>query len=293
MAPSVVARIDRDVVAVFGPDATTFLQSLLSQDLDPVAVGGSAHALLLEPRGKLVVDLRAAHVGDDEWWCVCEPGFGAVLAAGLQRFKIRVKVEIEDRSAEVTGAALRGPDAIELHAKVLEPAGSIAVRVDWADAPGIEILGEPAAIDAVVAELVGAGAGEITDAAYEAMRIEAGIPRQGFDIDETTIAQEAFLELDAVSFTKGCFLGQELVCRIDTRGHVNRLLRRLRADEPIARGATVLAEGKEAGRVTSAAGTVALATLRRQVEPGSTVLLQSAAGDVRAEVEAVANESGD
>src|SRR6186713_2206960 len=138
MESSVVARVDRDVVAVWGPDATSFLQSLLSQDLDPVGVGGSAHALLLEPRGKLVVDLRAAHVGADEWWCVCEPGFGAVLASGLKRFKIRVKVEIEDRSAGVVAAALRGPDAIEQHAKVLEPAGSIAVRVDWQDAPGIE-----------------------------------------------------------------------------------------------------------------------------------------------------------
>jgi len=114
MASSVVARVDRDVVAVWGPDATTFLQSLLSQDLDPVAVGGSAHALLLEPRGKLVVDLRAARVGDDEWWCVCEPGFGSVLAAGLKRFRIRVQVDIEDRSAAIAGAALRGPDALEL-----------------------------------------------------------------------------------------------------------------------------------------------------------------------------------
>src|SRR6476646_2979074 len=175
MPSSVVARVDRDVVAVWGPDATTFLQSLLSQDLDPVTVGGSAHALLLEPRGKLVVDMRAAHVNDDEWWCVCEPGFGAVLEAGLKRFKIRVKVEIEDRSAAVAAAALRGPDAIELHAQVLEPRGSIAVRVDWGDVPGIEILGEPAAIDAVVAELVNAGANEITAAAYEATRIEAGV----------------------------------------------------------------------------------------------------------------------
>jgi folate-binding protein YgfZ len=293
MASSVIARVDRDVVAVWGPDATIFLQSLLSQDLDPVAVGGSAHALLLEPRGKLVVDLHAAHVGDDEWWCVCESGFGSVLAAGLKRFKIRVKVEIEDRSADVAAAALRGSDAIELHAKVLEPAGSIAIRVDWGSAPGIEILGELAAIDAVVTELVSAGASEITDAAYDAQRIEAGIPRQGFDIDETTIAQEAFLERDAVSFTKGCFLGQELVCRIDTRGHVNRLLRRLRSDEPIARGAAVVVEGKEAGTVTSAAGNVALAMVRRQVEPGSTVLLRSAAGDMSAAVEAVADESSD
>jgi folate-binding protein YgfZ len=289
MASSVIARIDRDVVAVWGPDATTFLQSLLSQDLDPVAVGGSAHSLLLEPRGKLVVDLRAAHVRDDEWWCVCEPGFGAVLAAGLTRFKIRVKVDIEDRSADVAAAALRGRDAIELHATVLEPAGSIAVRVDWGDEPGIEILGQPAGIDAVVGELVSAGANEISADEYEAMRIEAGAPRQGFDIDDTTIAQEAFLERDAVSFTKGCFLGQELVCRIDTRGHVNRLLRRLRADTPIARGTTVVADGKEVGTVTSAAGPVALAMIRRQVEPGSAVL----AGNVTATVEAVLEETAD
>ncbi len=100
----------------------------------------------------------------------------------------------------------------------------------------------------------------VTDDEYEAMRIEAGVPRQGLDIDETTIAQEAFLERDAVSFTKGCFLGQELVCRIDTRGHVNRLLRRLVADAPLARGATVVADGKEVGTVTSAVGGVALAT---------------------------------
>jgi folate-binding protein YgfZ len=287
MEPAVLARVDRDVVAVCGPDATTFLQSLLSQDLDPVAVGGTAHALLLEPKGKLVVDLRAARVRDDEWWCVCEAGFGPVLAQGLKRFRIRVKVDIEDRSADVRAIALRGRDAIELHATVLQPAGSIAVRVDWGDEPGIEILGEPPAIDAVVDELVRAGAIEIADDAYEAMRIEAGIPRQGYDIDETTIAQEAFLERDAVSFTKGCFLGQELVCRIDTRGHVNRLLRRLRADAPLERGASVVADGKDVGTVTSAVGAVALATLRRQVEPGSTVR----AGAVTATVEAVTDES--
>jgi folate-binding protein YgfZ len=283
MVSSVVARVERDVVAVWGPDATTFLQSLLSQDLDPVAVGGSAHALLLEPRGKLVVDLRAAHVGDDEWWCVCEPGFGAVLAAGLKRFKIRVKVDIEDRSADVAAIALRGADAIDLHATVLRPDGSVTVRVDWGETPGVEVLGAPAAIETVAQELVNAGAVEISADAYEAMRIEAGTPRQGFDIDETTIAQEAFLERDAVSFTKGCFLGQELVCRIDTRGHVNRLLRRLRADTPMERGTTVVAEGKEVGIVTSTAGTVALAMLRRQVEPGAAVT----AGTVTATVEAV------
>jgi folate-binding protein YgfZ len=172
---------------------------------------------------------------------------------------------------------------------VLEPAGSIAVRVDWQDAPGIEILGPPSAIDAVVAELAGAGATLVSNETYESMRIAAGVPRQGLDIDETTIAQEAFLERDAVSFTKGCFLGQELVCRIDTRGHVNRLLRRLVADTPLTRGVPIVADGKEVGTVTSAVGGVALATVRRQVEPGSTVL----AGDVSARVEAIYEDSAD
>ena len=119
-------------------------------------------------------------------------------------------------------------------------------------------------------------------------RVEAGSPRQGYDIDESTIAQEAFLERDAVSFTKGCFLGQELVCRIDSRGNVTRLLRRLRSDAPLARGAEVVADGKGVGTVTSVAGNVALATIRRVIEPGTDVVVRIPAGDVTARIEAVA-----
>jgi tRNA-modifying protein YgfZ len=284
---TVVARIERDLVVVSGPDATSFLQSLLSQDLDPVAVGEVTHALLLQPQGKLVVDLRALRLAADEWWCVCERGFGADLAQGLLRFRIRVKVEIDDRSAGLAAIAVRGDDAPHLVASV-ESDDIVALRADWASAPGRELLGAPAAIDAAVVALTASGATEIGDTAYETLRIEAGVPRQGFDIDETTIAQEAFLELDAVSFTKGCFLGQELVCRIDSRGHVNRLLRRLRADTTLERGAAVLADGKEVGTVTTGVGTSALAMLRRTVEPASEVTVRTASGDVVARVEAVA-----
>jgi folate-binding protein YgfZ len=288
MASTVLARIDRDLVVVSGPDATSFLQSLLSQDLDPVGVGESIHALLLEPKGKLVVDLRAARVNETDWWCLCEAGFGSVLAQGLSRFKIRVEVEIEDRSLDLAALALRGENALAIQAQAVEASQPIAaVRSDWRDEPGVELLGEPVAIDALVPELVKAGAVEVDADAYEARRIEAGVPRQGFDIDERTIAQEAFLERDAVSFTKGCFLGQELVCRIDTRGHVNRLLRRLRAESPLERGASVVADDKEVGTVTSAIGGVALATIRSVVEPGSEVTVRQTAGDVPAEVEAV------
>jgi folate-binding protein YgfZ len=261
---SLQARVARDLVVVEGPDATTFLQSLVSQDLDAVPVGASAHSLLLQPQGKLLVDLYVVHVADDVWWCICEGGFGAELYSGLKRFKIRVKVEL--REEPVGALALRG---------VAVPAGAEigdaqVVAVDWPGAVAFDVVGSEesvAAVSAVVdAPLVDADE-------YERARIEAGVPRQGLDTDERTIPQEAGLELVAVSFTKGCFVGQELVCRIDSRGHVNRHLRRLRAAEGnLERGASVSYDGKEIGAITSSAGGVALAMLRREVEPGATVI---------------------
>jgi tRNA-modifying protein YgfZ len=293
MSEVLVARIDRDLVIVSGPDATTFLQSLLSQDLDPVGVGASAHALLLQPQGKLVVDMRVLHRSDDEWWCVCERGFGPVLAAGLVRFRIRVQVAIEDRAGDFAALSVRGIDEIAAAGPLNGAPGApgapgVAVLpADWSIGPGVDLIGDPVAVDAALGALTASGATEIDGDAFEALRVEAGVPRQGYDVDETTIAQEAYLDRDAVSFTKGCFLGQELVCRIDTRGHVNRQLRRLRADAPMARGAVVVADGKDVGAVTTAAGNVALATIRRAVEPGSAVVVTMPGGDVDARVEAV------
>jgi tRNA-modifying protein YgfZ len=267
------ARVERDLVVVDGPDATSFLQSLVSQDLDPIPVGGSAHALLLQPQGKLLVDFYAIHVDADTWWCVSERGFGAVLAGGLSRFKIRVKAEIGE--VPVAALAVRGVGAPAR-------AGLHTYPVDWGGGPAFDAVGPEAEIDALSREcdalLVGAQA-------YEAARIEAGVPRQGLDTDERTIPQEAGLELVGVSFTKGCFVGQELVCRIDARGHVNRHLRRLRGHdgETIARGATVTQDGRDVGAVTSAEGAVALAMLRREVEPEAVV----DAGGVAAAVEEI------
>jgi folate-binding Fe-S cluster repair protein YgfZ len=100
------ARVSRDLVVVEGPDATSFLQSLVSQDLDAVTVGACAHSLLLQPQGKLLVDFYVVHVADDTWWCICEGGFGTELYAGLKRFKIRVKVELTEQP--VSALALRG-----------------------------------------------------------------------------------------------------------------------------------------------------------------------------------------
>ena len=266
------ARVARDLVVVRGPDATSFLQSLVSQDLDALAVGEGAHSLLLQPQGKLAVDFYVVHVEPDAWWCVCEGGFGEALASGLDRFRIRVDADVQQ--VAVAALAVRGllPDAAP---------GVQLVAVEWGAAPAFDAVGPEAAIVAFGDSL---DVPVIDDDAYERARIEAGVPRQGFDTDERTIPQEAGLERVAVSFTKGCFVGQELVCRIDSRGHVNRFLRRLRAPAGgLTRGASVVYEGRAIGEVTSAAGSVALAMIRREIEPGADVDV----GAVTAVVEAL------
>jgi folate-binding protein YgfZ len=259
MTEPFVFDVPRDVVVVEGPDATSFLQSLVSQDLDPVAVGENVHALLLQPQGKLVADFQAIRAEADSWWLVTERGYGAVLADGLNRFKIRVKANVRDASPEF--------GAFVTNAPIDDAAGCARV-----DRPiGVEVVGPAPAVTAARARV---DAPEIDAKAYERLRIAGGVPRLGVDVDDKTIPQEAGLEADAVSFTKGCFLGQELVCRIDTRGHVNRYLRRLRVvhiSGTLPAGADVVHDGRVVGAVTSSAGDLALAMVRHEVGIGAMV----------------------
>jgi folate-binding protein YgfZ len=287
----VVEMPDRGLVTVGGPDALSFLQSLVSQEVAELAIGAGAHTLLLTPQGKLDVDARIVRVGDDRLWLATEPGFGAQLAASLQRFRIRVKADIVDASDEFGALAVRGPGAGDLRGLVEPPA--VPVDVPWPFGDGFDVVGPRDAVDATRRALVDAGASAVTCGELEQLRVEAGVPRQGADLDERTIAQEAFLERDAVSFTKGCFLGQELVCRIDTRGHVNRFLRSVRvlddARPPV--GAEVVVDGKVVGALTSVTPLTdrpwsGLAFVRREVEPPADVLLRWEGGEVRAHIEA-------
>ena len=280
----VQAFLDRPwgLVQVTGPDATSFLQALVSQDLEPVPVGHSVASLLLHPQGKLDATFRATRTADG-WWCDGEPAAAARLVASLGRFRIRVQVDLLDRTPDTARVAVLG-DAV-----VTVSAGLVAVPVDRPGWRGTDVVGDATE---VVAWLAAADLPVGTAAEAEARRIAAGIPRQGIDVDDTTIPQEAFLERDAVSFTKGCFLGQELVCRIDSRGHVNRFLRRLDLDGAIvpAAGDEVRVDGKAVGAVTSAAAVpgearvVALAMVRREVEPPAAVEVVTAAGALAARV---------
>ena len=256
--------LERDVVMVGGPDTFSFLQSLVSQDVEGLNDGAVVPSLLLTPKGKVDSSFRVVRVGDNAWLDV-EAGFGDPLRAALERFKLRVKVEITVPEAPWGMLALRGESALEA---VPGPPKSCAVLpVTWPAAAGVDVIGPRD----VVGDLPAAADGLDADA-YERMRIAAGVPRLGRDLDDGVIPQEAGLERDAVSFTKGCYLGQELVCRIDTRGHVNRALRRLRGPD-LAAGADVSVGDKVVGRVTSSVGDVALAMIRREVDPGAIVLV--------------------
>jgi folate-binding protein YgfZ len=304
---ALVDRSARGAVLVEGPDALKFLQSLLSQDVEALADGQGAHALLLQPQGKLDTDLRLLRVGDAAW-LDCEVGRGEGLAASLRRFKVRIKADLEDRTGSWGCLTLRGPEVAatleaaggpalpgELHAHVAfgwQTGVTRLVRADWPGGPpGADLVGPIEELAGVWSALVAAGFTPAGLTAYEAARVRAGVPRQGLDIDEKTIPQEAFLERDAVSFTKGCFLGQELVCRIDSRGHVNRLLRGLRIDPggiattPPA-GAGIVVGDKEVGALTTVArsedGVLALGYVRREVEVPADVLVRWDGGEAKA-----------
>jgi tRNA-modifying protein YgfZ len=298
----VVDRSDRGAVLVTGPDGWSYLQSLVSADLDAVGPGEGVHSLLLTPQGKLDVDFRLLRVGDDAW-LDCDPGFGEQLASSLNRFRIRVECEVTDRGDDWGSIAVRGHDAISAADRlgVALPAASrahvawedaVVVRVPWPGGDGFDVIGPRATVQAAADRLEAAGVARCSADAYEALRIDVGIPRQGFELDEKTIPQEAFLEQDAVSFSKGCFLGQELVCRIDTRGHVNKYLRRLtgiEAQRP-PHGAEIVAGGKVVGTVTSTvtdpdvpAG--ALGYVRHEIDPPAEVDLRWDGGATRAAVE--------
>ena len=275
--PMIFDRSPWGLVVVSGPDATSFLQAIVSQDLDPVDDGETVASLLLHPQGKLDVAFRATRHAD-EWWLDTQADFGPHLAEALARYKIRVKVDIEDRTA-ATGLAT-----------VVAPSGPEVMAVDClvlAGPLGIDVVGPIDRVRDVVAQFSTGTAEE-----FEALRIAAGIPVLGVDVDDATIPQEAGLEIDAVSFTKGCFIGQELVCRIDSRGHVNRFLRRLSLPGTTVppSGAEVARDDKVVGAVTSATvvpgedRVVALAMVRREVEPPAEVTVRWDGADAPAVV---------
>jgi folate-binding protein YgfZ len=270
--------LERDVVRVSGPDAVEYLQGQLSQDVAALEVGESADSLLLTPQGKLDALVRVARIGDDELTLDVDAGFGAAVATRLARFKLRVKVVIEPLPWRCV--ALRGPDAPALGTDIRPGAGTaLILPFSWNGVVGVDLLGD--------APEIPTGVRACSHRAWESVRVEAGIPRMGAELDERTIAAEADLLDRSVSFTKGCYTGQELVARLDSRG--NRVARHLRGlvviestslGAEVVPGTEIVAQEKVVGTVTSAAWSptwqcpVALGYVHRTVEPSSSVELR-------------------
>ena len=237
--------IARDVVEVVGADAATYLHSQVSNDLRPLQVGQSCWAFLLQPTGKVDVLLRVWRIADDRFVLDTDAGFGEVLVARVNRFKIRVKADVAPLPWRCI--AVRSTDG--------SPVAGIDGLAAWGG--GVDLLGadiEPPA-----------GIAHGTVEQLLAARIEAGWPAMGTEIEPgETIPAETGVTSTAVSFTKGCYPGQELVERMDSRGSIApRLLQVVDVAPGTAAGDPLLRNGESIGTVTSVAGGRALAYVKR------------------------------
>jgi folate-binding protein YgfZ len=265
--------VERDVVVVSGPESIAFLQGQLSQDVEALGVGGSAWSLLLQPTGKVDAWLRVTRTGDEALALDVDAGYGGAVLARLQRFLLRTKAELEPGTWR--GWALRGPG---IEAREAVAADVLALPAGWPGVPGVDLLGSDVAAPA--------GVPEAPTGALEALRIECGVPAMGAELTDATIPAEAgqWLIDESVSFTKGCYTGQELVARIDSRGgNVPRPVRGLLlGGDGVGAGASVRTAGRDVGVVTSVAesaalGAIALAPIARTVDVGAVV--EVTAGD--------------
>lgn len=283
-----------EVVWFRGPDAVRFLDGLVSQDIAGMAEGTVAHSYLLAPNGKLRAPLVVWR-GAEEVALVTTHGAGEIVSGDLARFKIRVDVVIEPETRAVITVV--GDDARSVIASTghAVPMGNRWVSGEVIVGAVPFARGGPDRLVTVgldVAHLAAAGARVVTAAHLEPLRIERGEPRVGQDVGDSTIPQEMGDVEHAVSFTKGCYLGQELVARIDSRGHVNRHLRAvvMTDDDLPPVGAELMAGEKVVGNLSSVSrsdrlGTgIGMALIRREVAPGDTVDISWDGGVVRGEV---------
>jgi folate-binding protein YgfZ len=283
-ASALVDRSERGKLALAGTDARTFLQGQISNDVEALTPGRGCYAAFLTPKGKMLGDLRVLDA-DGELLLDTERVALQDLFNMIRRYSLGYDVQLHKRtlqsgllsllgpqSEHVAGIDDLGPD--EHDHRPVEIAG-IAARAIRTDV-GVDLLCEAERTDELADALEAAGARPVSETVADTLRIERGRPRYGVDLDDSVIPQEADLNGRAVSFTKGCYVGQETVARLYYRGKPNRQLRGLRLAEPAWTGAEITFGDRVVGRVGSVAdspglGPVALAVVRREAPPGSHV----------------------
>lgn len=251
-----IARVRHDACRVFGRDAASYLHSQASNDIASLEVGSSRYAFLLDPTGKIVSLVRVTRLGDTEFLLDLDRGGLDDLIARLRRFMIRVDVTIEP--VDLTCVCHRGDDVSQILESSAAPATTDApvVAAWWGDGTAVDQL------------LVGDASGDEFSSELEIERVAAAWPRLGAEIESgSTLPAATGVVPRAVSFTKGCYPGQELVERMDSRGaEAPMILRRLDEATGLAVGDEIRHDDAVIGRVTSVAGGRALAYVRRGVE---------------------------
>jgi|SRR5215218_1097765 len=291
-----VDRSERGKLALTGTEAKDFLHGQVTNDVNRLTPGTGCYAAFLTHKGKMLGDLRILDAGD-ELLLDCERVALQDLFAMIRRYKLGRDVELHKRTLERGLLSLLGPDARAMAGDLPEEehahrAGEIAgapVRLIATDL-GVDVLCDAADTERIAALIAAAGAVPATEADAEVRRVESGRPRYGVDLDDTVIPQEAGLNERAVSFEKGCYVGQETVARLYFRGKPNRSLRGLKLSGPAAHGDPLRLGEREVGRLGSVVespqhGRIALALVRREAAPGDELVV----GDdgVRAQVVAL------
>jgi folate-binding protein YgfZ len=277
-------RSERGKLALTGSQAKEFLQGQVSNDVEALGPGQGCYAAFLTPKGKMLGDVRILDTGE-ELLLDTERIALQELFNMIRRFSVGYDVELHKRTLERGLLSLVGPSASAVagvgdlpdaeHTHGVFEMGGVSVRAIRTDG-GIDLLCDSADTPSLASALADAGAVSVSEEAADIVRVERGVPRYGVDLDDTVIPQEAGLNERAVSFTKGCYVGQETVARLHYRGKPNRRLRGLRLAVAASPGDQITLGEKAVGNISSVAqspelGPIALALLRREAEPGATV----------------------
>jgi tRNA-modifying protein YgfZ len=272
---------ERGIVAVNGPDGAEYLQGQVTNDVEALEVGEGQYAALLDRKGHMQTDLRVLRTGAEEIQVDLEPAPKDQALRHLTMYSIGRDVAVADATSDRALLSLIGPRAAEIASSPPLPefanervtvAGIEALAVGTRD--GIDLFTAAADRERLLAALLEAGAVEVSAAAVEIVRVEAGVPRYGAEMDARTMPAEAGIVEDTVSFTKGCYIGQETVARLHYKGKPNRHLRGLKLSGAAAPGAPLRLGEKEVGTlggavVSPALGPIGLAIVRREAEPGT------------------------
>ena len=276
---------NRRMIAVTGTEAAEYLQGQLTNEIEALGAGEGCYAALLDRKGHMQGDMRVLRF-DDAIRLDFEPVAGDAVLRHLSMYKVGRDVAVEEITDELAVLSVIGPAATELaiagplapeHTHRQVELGALTATAVATDG-GVDLLVEASDAGAACETLAERGAEAVSDAAAEIVRVEGGRPRYGWEMTSATLPAEAGINERAVSFTKGCYIGQETVARLHYKGKPNRGLRGLKLAAPARAGDPIRLGERELGSVGTAVisparGPIGLAIVRREAEPGARVVV--------------------